>query len=115
MSWYSKVVWAEGLFLRQHHLQQHDRYVEHLVDLRSRHVRPYPWGFSSLEIDRDLAQQNKFGLRRASGIFPDGTPFDLGDTSPVPNPVDVPEGSERKYVYLTLPGIGPNTRESFEN
>ncbi len=43
-------------------------------------------GFSSLEIDRDLAQQNKFGLRRASGIFPDGTPFDLGDTSPVPNP-----------------------------
>jgi type VI secretion system protein ImpJ len=111
MSWYSKVVWAEGLFLRQHHLQQHDRYVEHLVDLRSRHVSPYPWGFSSLEIDRDLAQQNKFGLRRASGIFPDGTPFDLGDTSPVPNPVDVPEGSERKYVYLTLPGIGPNTRE----
>lgn len=111
MSWYSKVVWSEGLFLRQHHLQQHDRYVEHLLDLRTRYVSPYPWGFVNLEIDRDLAQQNKFGLRRATGIFPDGTPFDLGDTSPVPDPVDVPDGSERKYVYLTLPGIGPNTRE----
>jgi type VI secretion system protein ImpJ len=59
MSWYSKVVWSEGLFLRQHHLQQHDRYVEHLVDMRVRSVSPYPWGFSAIEIDRDLAQQNK--------------------------------------------------------
>lgn len=111
MSWYSKVVWSEGLFLRQHHLQQNDRYVEHLLDLRVRHTTPYPWGFASIEIDRDLAQQNKFGIRRASGIFQDGTPFDLGETSPVPTPVDVPEGSERRYVYLTLPGIEPNERE----
>ena len=34
MSWYSKVVWAEGLFLRPHHLQQSDRYLEHLVESR---------------------------------------------------------------------------------
>jgi type VI secretion protein, VC_A0114 family len=111
MSWYSKVVWSEGLFLRQHHLQQHDRYVEHLLDLRTRYITPYPWGFTHLEIDRDLAQQNKFGLRRAGGVFQDGTPFDLGDGSPLPHPVDVPEGSERRYVYLTLPGITPNMRE----
>jgi type VI secretion system protein ImpJ len=111
MSWYSKVVWSEGLFLRQHHLQQHDRYVEHLVDMRVRSVSPYPWGFSAIEIDRDLAQQNKFGLRRASGIFPDGTPFDMPDTAPLPDPVDVPEGSERRFVYLTMPGSGANTRE----
>ena len=32
MSWYSKVVWSEGLFLRPHHLQQNDRYLEHLVE-----------------------------------------------------------------------------------
>ena len=31
MSWYSKVAWSEGLFLRPHHLQQSDRYLEHLV------------------------------------------------------------------------------------
>jgi type VI secretion system protein ImpJ len=111
MSWYSKVVWSEGLFLRQHHLQQHDRYVEHLVDMRVRNTSPYPWGFASIEIDRDLAQQNKFGLRRATGIFPDGTPFDMPDTAPLPDPIDVPEGSERRYVYLSLPGSGANTRE----
>jgi type VI secretion system protein ImpJ len=111
MSWYSKVVWSEGLFLRQHHLQQHDRYFEHLLDMRTRHITPYPWGFAELEIDNDLAQQNKFGLRRATGIFQDGTPFDMPGTSPLPSPVDVPEASERKYVFLTMPNSTPNARE----
>ena len=32
MSWYSKVVWSEGLFLRPHHFQQSDRYLENLLD-----------------------------------------------------------------------------------
>ena len=32
MSWTSKVVWSEGLFLRPHHLQQSDRYLESLVE-----------------------------------------------------------------------------------
>lgn len=111
MSWYSKVTWTEGLFLRQHHLQQHDRYFEHLLETRVRHITPYPWGFSDIEIDRDLTQQNKFGLRRASGIFQDGTPFDLPSTSPLPLPIDVPEGSERKYVWLTMPVATANMRE----
>ena len=65
MSWYSKVLWSEGLFLRPHHLQQSDRYVEHFVERRVGQMTPYPWGFSSLEIDSDLAQQSKFALRPA--------------------------------------------------
>ncbi|HYS83770.1 MAG TPA: type VI secretion system baseplate subunit TssK, partial [Bradyrhizobium sp.] len=54
MSWYTKVAWSEGLFLRPHHLQQNDRYHEHLLESRVRTSTPYPWGFSELEIDRDL-------------------------------------------------------------
>ena len=84
MSWYSKVVWSEGLFLRPHHLQQADRYLENLLESRVRHLTPYPWGFAVLEIDRDLAQQSKIGLRRAAGVMPDGTPFALPDNSPLP-------------------------------
>ena len=93
MSWHSKVVWSEGLFLRPHHLQQNDRYLEHLIEARTRHTTPYPWGFSALEIDRDLAQQSKFGLRRAAGIMPDGTPFDMPGDSPLPAPIDVPDSA----------------------
>lgn len=111
MSWYSKVVWSEGLFLHQHHLQQHDRYIEKLLEARVGYVTPYPWGFMDIEIDRDLAQQNKFGLRRASGIFPDGVPFDMPGSSPLPGPVDVPEGCERKAIWMTMPLASPNSRE----
>ncbi len=93
MSWYSKVAWAEGLFLRPHHLQQSDRYLEHLLQSRVRQITPYPWGFSELEIDRDLAQQSKFAVRRAAGVMPDGTPFDMPADSPLPEPLDIPDGA----------------------
>ena len=111
MSWKSKVVWSEGLFLRPHHLQQNDRYVEGLVESRTRHVTPYPWGFSTLEIDRDLAQQSRFSVRRATGIMPDGTPFDIPADSPLPPPIDVPESAGKQVIWLTMPIGAPNTRE----
>ncbi len=111
MSRYSKVTWSEGLFLRQHHLQQADRYAEQLVESRTRYSSPYPWGFSQLKIDMDLAQRNKFALRQATGIFQDGTPFDMPFTSPLPPPIDVPEGSDKHTVWLTVPAITSNARE----
>jgi len=111
MSWKSKVIWSEGLFLRPHHLQQSDRYVEGLIEARVRHVSPYPWGFSSLEIDRDLAQQSKFSVRRATGVMPDGTPFDIPGDSPLPAPIDVPESAGKMLVWLSMPIGAPNTRE----
>ena len=111
MSWYSKVAWAEGLFLRPHHLQQGDRYHEHLLESRVRHATPYPWGFSALEIDRDLAQQSKFSVRRAAGVMPDGTPFDIPTDSPIPEPVEVPDMAAGQVVWLCMPVAAPNTRE----
>ena len=111
MSWKSKVVWSEGLFLRPHHFQQNDRYVEGLIESRTRHSSPYPWGFSILEIDRDLAQQSRFAVRRAAGVMPDGTPFDIPTDSPLPSPIAVPEGTALQLVWLSMPLGAPNTRE----
>jgi type VI secretion system protein ImpJ len=111
MSWYSKVFWSEGLFLRPHHLQQNDRYLEHLLERRVGQITPYPWGFSALEIDRDLAQQSKFCVRRATGIMPDGTPFDIPADSPIPEPIDVPESAAGQICWLSIPVAAPNTRE----
>ena len=111
MSWYSKVFWSEGLFLRPHHLQQNDRYVEHLIEKRTRHVTPYPWGFEQLDIDQDLAEQSKFAVRRASGMMPDGTPFDIPADSPIPEAIEVPDGAAGQLVWLMMPLAAPNTRE----
>jgi len=111
MSWYSKVVWSEGLFLRPHHLQQTDRYLEHLVENRARHVSPYPWGFSYLELDRDLAQQSKLSVRRAAGIMPDGTPVRRPGRQPDPEPIDVPDSAATQIAWISMPVAASNTRE----
>ena len=111
MSWYSKVLWSEGLFLKPQHLQQNDRYHERRIEARVQSVSPYPWGFSALELDRDLAQQSRFGLRRATGVMQDGTPFDLPADGPLPQPIDIPESAAKQIVWLTLPLGTVNTRE----
>lgn len=114
MPWYSKVHWKEGLFLRPHHLQQLDRYHENLLEARVRAVTPYPWGFSALEIDRDLAQQGRFGLRRAAGVFPDGTPFDAPGNGPLPTAIEIPDNATGQMLWLSMPMATPNSREVAE-
>jgi type VI secretion system protein ImpJ len=111
MSWNAKVHWTEGLFLRPHHLQQTDRYLENAIESRARHITPYPWGFSDLEIDHDLAQQSKFGLRRAAGVMPDGGLFDFPAESPAPAAIAVPEAAAGQLIWLTMPARADNSRE----
>lgn len=105
MSWFSKVAWKEGLFLQPQHLQQSDRYLEHLIRERTRVITPYPWGVTELRFDRDLAQQGRIGLRAVSGITPDGLAFDAPGTVPLPVPVAVPEDAQGLGIWLTLPDI----------
>src|SRR5260370_41783562 len=112
MSWNAKVHWTEGLFLRPHHLQQNDRYLENAIDSRTRHVTPYPWGFAELEIDRDLAQQSKSGLRRAAGAMPDGRLFDFPRGSPPPAPVEAPEAAPGPLVWLSMARASAHSRGS---
>ena len=73
MSWDSKIVWSEGMFLRTQHFQQQDRYVERLLRGRTENLRPHPWGLSKQAIDRSLLTTGRFALAEASGVFPDGT------------------------------------------
>jgi type VI secretion system protein ImpJ len=111
MSWFSKVAWKEGLFLQPQHLQQGDRYVEKLIQARTDVITPYPWGLSEMKIDRDMAQQGRFGLRSVVGIMPDGTPFNAPDAGMLPPPIEVPEDAKGLFVWLTLPDVSQNGRE----
>ena len=103
MSAYSKVVWSEGLFLQPHHLQQQDRYVERYVEQRCRSLVPFSWGFSEVELERDLLSIGTLALRRASGVFPDGTPMRMPDDDPLPEPLTIGEQVRDQIVYLAVP------------
>ncbi|CAN2534903.1 hypothetical+protein [Methylocapsa aurea] len=111
MSWRSKVVWSEGLFLRPHHFQQGDRYLEWATTARTRHLAPFSWGFSRLDIDHGLAQRGKFGLEAAWGVMQDGTPFQLEGKEELPEPLPIDEKIANRIVWLAFPEASPNTRE----
>ncbi|HEY4366076.1 MAG TPA: type VI secretion system baseplate subunit TssK [Steroidobacteraceae bacterium] len=112
MSSNNKVVWSEGLFLRPQHFQQQDRYVERFVEGRAAALRSYSWGFTEVQIERDLLAIGKLGLKRASGIFPDGTPFSMPDDDPLPAPLELTAQIRDKAVALAIPVRKSGVRES---
>ncbi len=111
MSYRSKVVWSEGLFLRPQHFQQQDRYLERVLNLRSAALRSHGWGFSELRLDRDLLKLGKVAIGSARGVFPDGTPFSMPDDDILPPPVEIDEKIRDTIVYLCLPVMQPESQE----
>lgn len=103
MSWESKVVWNEGLFIQPHHFQQSDRYHEALVGGLARRALPYLWGVSKLEIDDEMLKLGKFAVRTVSGLTPDGALFRVPQSEAHPPAMDVPETVRDCIVYLTVP------------
>ena len=103
MSWNSKVIWSEGMFLQPQHLQQHDRYIEKLLEGRTRPIAAYGWGFSSLVLDEAALALGKVAISSARGIFPDGTPFDFPSDNAAPLAFDYPADAKDEVVVLALP------------
>ncbi|VAW79437.1 Uncharacterized protein ImpJ/VasE [hydrothermal vent metagenome] len=111
MSRNNKVVWSEGMFLRPQHFQQHARYMENFIEERTSVLRSFPWGFRELQLDQQLLGLGKIAISRASGVFPDGTPFSIPDDDEPPLAIDVPENTHEVQVYLGLPLRRPGTPE----
>jgi type VI secretion system protein ImpJ len=103
MSENNRIVWSEGLFLRPQHFQQQERHLETWIEGRAGSLRPYAWGFTELEIERDLLAIGKLGLRRARGVFPDGTPFAMPDNEPLPAPLEIGTQIRDQVIHLAVP------------
>lgn len=96
-----KVLWTEGMFLRPHHFQQAEEYLEQRQwDLRE---SLYPWGFSTLRVDESLLALGKVALASAGGILPDGTLFDFADAGDAPAALDIRAGCGVITIVLALP------------
>lgn len=97
----ARVIWSEGLFLRPHHFQQQERYLESLIEARLGPLMSAGYGFLRLSIDNALLLQGKFALESAEGIMQDGTPFEVPSDTTRLSPMDVPEGARDQIVYLS--------------
>lgn len=106
-----KVVWAEGMFLRPHHFQQAENFLQNSLREWGQSQRPYVWGFFDLEFDEALLRQGKLALSAASGCLPDGTFFAFSQPQHGPAPLDVAGNTDRAKVVLAIPARR-NGRES---
>ena len=102
MSWTNRVVWREGMFLRPQHFQQQDRYLHNLLESRVAPLRPCNWGINELELDHSLLKKGKIAITQGSGIFDDGTPFQIPDgerSSPV---LEITGDASGMTVFLVM-------------
>jgi type VI secretion system protein ImpJ len=111
MSWTNRIVWQEGMFLRSQHFQQQDRWLEAQLRGRVAGLRPYPFGFTQMVVNRDLLATGRFALAEAAGVFEDGTGFSLPGEADHPAPLDVPEAARNVLVHLALPVRQPGAAE----
>jgi type VI secretion system protein ImpJ len=103
MPWNNKIVWSEGMFLQPQHFQQHDRYLERLLEGRTGPLLGYGWGFSNIELDATALALGKIQLAAARGILPDGTPFDFPHQDDSPAPLEIGTDIKDELVVLALP------------
>ncbi len=112
MSANSRVIWSEGLFLQPQHFQQQERYFERYVEARAQALVPHSWGFTEIEFEPEFLSIGKAALRRAAGVFPDGTPFRMPDDDPLPKPIDIGGDVRDQTLYLGVPLRRPGELEA---
>jgi type VI secretion system protein ImpJ len=108
------VLWTKGTLLTPQHLQVQDRFLDDLLEFRTSSLVFRPWGFRTLDIDREALEGGALAVNSASGIFPDGLPFDVpsGDPAPPPRPLEGlwhPDQTSMT-LYLALPERRPEGR-----
>ncbi|MCL9781231.1 type VI secretion system baseplate subunit TssK [Vibrio sp. S4M6] len=96
-----KVVWTEGMFLSPQHFQQQSRYTENFSREYAEQISPQLFGLTQLELDMSMLTSGKVAVRRAKGIFLDGTPFEVNQSIVL----EIPKNTNNKKVYLSLPVI----------
>jgi type VI secretion system protein ImpJ len=111
MTWNSKVIWSEGMFLQPQHFQQQDRYFERLIESRIQPLAGNGWGFSQLAIDSNALMMGKVALTRADGLLADGTPFACPADVALPEPLSIPGDVKDELVVL---GLALRRRHSLE-
>ena len=106
------VLWSKGTFLTPQHLQLQDKFLEDSMNFRVQALKFCAWGFNELVVDHELLTEGKFAISRASGIFPDGMPFDIPGPDRPPASKVLAEyfdpGIRELDFYLTVPDYKDN-------
>lgn len=106
MSYTSKILWGEGLFLRPQHFQRQDAYHESRLHHTALSLHPYYWGVRTLSFDLDALASGMLRATQLSAIFPDGEPYSAPGADRLPPAIaleSLPPGQAEFTFYLALP------------
>ena len=102
MSWTSKIIWSEGMFLRPQHFQQHDRYLESHIEERCAPLRPYAWGVRELEVSQEALGLGKIDISTCRAVLPDGTTVSIPSADEAPEALELDPNTRDQTIYLCL-------------
>ncbi len=112
MKFLSRVVWSEGMYLSPHHFQTQSRYFEDSMAFLAASLWREPWGLLNLELDTKALRNGSAAILNASGIFPDGLPFEIPNSDPPPplrNLLEVfPSTDAELPIFLAVPARHDN-------
>ena len=96
----STIVWNEGMFIAPQHFHHNhlsvQNYINEIVQLD---LSFGDYGVSKLDMDPDLLNIGKVGLRMAEGVFPDRLFFKLSKELVL----DIPDGTVGEIIFLAVP------------
>lgn len=102
MSWTAKTIWSEGMFLRPQHFQQHDRYLEALIEDRCSPLRPYAWGMRKLEINQEALGLGKIDIASCRAVLPDGTTLNIPHGDAAPQALELDSNTRDQTIFICL-------------
>lgn len=108
MSLWSEVHWAEGMFLRPHHLQSGQRWLENVIRTGIDAVLPFAWGFTELRIAPEPLENFTLRLDRCDIRLKDGTWVripDNTDADPLNFKSALDEAGGALDVFLGVPAM----------
>ncbi|MBN2559719.1 MAG: type VI secretion system baseplate subunit TssK [Phycisphaerae bacterium] len=106
MTFWTEIHWSEGMFLRPHHLQAGQRWVETIIRAGLDASRPYAWGASALEIAEEPLENFTLRLDRCELRLKDGTWVRIPENTEVP-PLNIKAaleaGQGKTEIFLGIP------------
>ena len=110
----NRTLWTEGMFLGPQHFQQHDRFLLNTMAMVVRGMGAFAHGLIEYDMDTNALKEGNFSLIRASGLFPDGTPFNLPEDADLPEPIVIDSDCRDVVISLAIPFEDQQDKDAVE-
>lgn len=117
MTPFSKVLWKEGAFLTQQHMQQAERHLGAVLQQRFYALAPYGWGVSHVRWNDAALAQGRLELLSFEGMLSDGSVLQLPERDPLPSARSLAFSptTQSVEVFLGVPALRPRMPVSSED